>query len=82
MPALPHRTDSIWASPRRCACLVPRRSQDAQKLRRAVAGALERASQPGLTDSDRSRVVRFVVVSGIVAFVVGVSYGIEELINL
>ena len=45
-------------------CLFLKGIRDAQRLRRAVGSALERASQPGLTQSERRRLLTLVVVGG------------------
>lgn len=45
-------------------CYVLKELQDAQALRRAVAEALERASEPGLTVEERRRMLTLVVVGG------------------
>ena len=45
-------------------CSFLKELPDAQKLRRAVGSALERASQPDLNDDERRRLLSFVVVGG------------------
>ena len=45
-------------------CCFLKEIEDAQKLRSAVGSALERASQPGLSDDERRRILTLVVVGG------------------
>jgi NADH dehydrogenase FAD-containing subunit len=45
-------------------CYFLKELGDAQRLRRAVADALERASEPGLSDDERRRLLTLVVVGG------------------